>query len=121
MVRLAADPGPERRDRGAARVPHDHVVQPRPPGDRRPRATGTSARSGAGRVALPRVGRSDSRAGLVVGGTMNARRTLDPLAWMGFGAGGMVAALVLPACMAVLAVLVPLGVVDLPAREDLLS
>jgi fumarate reductase subunit D len=52
---------------------------------------------------------------------MSGRRTLDPLAWMGFGAGGMVAALVLPACMAVLAVLVPLGVVALPPRAEILS
>jgi len=40
---------------------------------------------------------------------------------MGFGAGGTLAAIVLPALMALLAVAVPVGLIALPQRMDLLS
>jgi fumarate reductase subunit D len=52
---------------------------------------------------------------------MSHRRTIDPLLWMGFGAGGMMAAITLPILMALLAVLVPVGVVSLPDRLELLA
>ncbi len=52
---------------------------------------------------------------------MSRRRTIDPLLWMGFGAGGTFAAIALPGLMALLAVGVPLGLIALPERRDLLS
>src|SRR5687768_9910848 len=52
---------------------------------------------------------------------MSARRPIDPLLWMGFGAGGTIAAIVLPVLIVVLAVMVPLGVIAAPERVELLS
>jgi fumarate reductase subunit D len=52
---------------------------------------------------------------------MSTRRPIDPLLWMGFGAGGTIAAMVLPVLVALLGVLVPLGLIQGPSREDVLS
>ncbi|MEV6029645.1 fumarate reductase subunit FrdD [Nonomuraea sp. NPDC052116] len=47
------------------------------------------------------------------------RRTLEPYLWLLFSGGGVVAALVLPVLVLLFGVLMPLGVVDWPAPEQL--
>ena len=48
-----------------------------------------------------------------------ARRSSEPFLWAMFGGGGMLAALVLPALVALLWIAAPLGWVEAPAREEL--
>ena len=48
-----------------------------------------------------------------------ARRSLEPVLWLLFSAGGVVSALVLPVLVLLLGIAVPLGWLDPPAYEHL--
>lgn len=50
-----------------------------------------------------------------------ARRSPEPLVWLGFSAGGVASALLLPVLIFLLAVAIPLGWVSPPDHEHLLA
>lgn len=50
-----------------------------------------------------------------------ARRTPEPLLWLLFSAGGVMAAIFLPVLVFLFALAIPLGWLDEPSREDVLG
>jgi fumarate reductase subunit D len=59
--------------------------------------------------------------GMSAGATRGPRLSAEPFVWLGFSAGGVAAALILPALLFLFGVAFPLGWIDTPDRAHLLA
>src|SRR5882762_2907134 len=102
MVAPSLRPGPQHRLLPVRRATRVHVVQSRAAGDGGAHRTQTPARRVDYRVQLRGAGGrvdDDSRTSPHDVVIMNAKRPIEPLLWLLFSAGGVMAALFIPALL----------------------